>query len=81
MDKVSKAIQKINSKDALKIADTLELLLTNKVEGLDIKKLKGHTDIFRIRVQTYRIIFKRDTDTIQILYIGKRNEKTYKNFL
>lgn len=81
MDKVSKAIQKINSKDALKIADVLELLLENKVESLDIKKLKGHTDIFRIRVQNYRIIFKRDKDTIQILYIGKRNEKTYKNFL
>lgn len=81
MDKVSKAIQKINSKDALKIADALELLLENKVKGLDIKKLKGHTDIFRIRVQNYRIILKRDKDTIQTLYIGKRNEKTYKNFL
>ncbi len=80
MDKISKAIQKINPKDALKIADTLELLLKNKLENLDIKKLKGHKDIFRIRVQDYRIIFKKTSDKIQILYIGKRNDKTYKSY-
>lgn len=79
MDKISKAVKKLNSKDALKIADTIELLVKGKLNNLNIKKLKGHKDIFRVRVGDYRIIFKKEFDSVTLLHIGNRDDKTYKN--
>jgi len=67
MDKISKAIQKLNSKDALKIADVIELLIQGKLDTLDIKRLKDRQDIFRVRVGTYRIIFKQKKGKVFIL--------------
>ncbi|MCB9805829.1 type II toxin-antitoxin system RelE/ParE family toxin [Candidatus Nomurabacteria bacterium] len=78
MDKISKAVKKLNSKDALKIADTIELLVKGDLKNLNIKRLKGHKDIFRVRVGNYRIIFKKEVKGVTILHIGNRDEKTYK---
>lgn len=80
MDKVSKAIQKINSKDALKISDALEDILNSKAKNLDIKKLRGYDDIFRVRVCEYRIIYQKNNHEMNILEISKRNDSTYKNY-
>jgi len=79
MDKISKAIKKINPKDAPKIADTIEFLVKGKLDDLNIKKLKGHKDIFRVRVGNYRIIYKQKIDKITLLHIGHRDENTYKS--
>jgi mRNA interferase RelE/StbE len=85
MDKISKFIKKIDPKDANKIADVLERLVDNDLKNLDIKKLKGSKDIFRIRFGKYRIIYtKKDKETeddeIKILEVSQRNENTYKNY-
>jgi mRNA-degrading endonuclease RelE of RelBE toxin-antitoxin system len=79
MDKVSKSIRNLDSKTAKKITKTMELLFKNKIEFLDIKKLRGYRDIFRIKTGNYRIIYKKGRK-IKILFIGHRDEKTYKNF-
>gem|GEM_PF-4986214 len=44
-------------------------------------KLKGSTDIYRLRKKNYRIIFKDaiPTKSPQILRIMRRDEKTYEN--
>ena len=46
--------------------------------GLNIKKLQGYKDIFRLRKGKFRIIFLKNDKIIQIIDIGRRNEKTYK---
>ncbi len=79
MDKVSKAIQKLNSKEALKIVGIIELIVKGDLQELDVKRLKGHKDIFRVRVGSYRIIFKTTNNIVIILHIGKRSDKTYNN--
>jgi mRNA-degrading endonuclease RelE of RelBE toxin-antitoxin system len=79
MDKISKFIKKIDPKDASKIADVLERLSDNDLKNLDIKKLKGSKDIFRVRFDKYRIIYTNDGD-IKILEISQRDENTYKNY-
>jgi len=80
MDKISKVVKKLNSKDAIKIANTIELLVKNNLNNLNIKRLKGYKDIFRIRVGNYRIIFKKEMEKVIILHIGNRDDKTYKNY-
>ncbi|NCS99138.1 type II toxin-antitoxin system RelE/ParE family toxin [Candidatus Parcubacteria bacterium] len=80
MDKISKLINKISKKDALNIADTLQKIIENKTNKLDIRKLRGHDYIFRVRFGNYRIIYTDNKKQIKILEISKRDEQTYKNF-
>lgn len=47
---------------------------------LDVKKLKGTKNTFRIRIGRYRIIYEviNEEKLILVLKIAKRDEKTYK---
>jgi mRNA-degrading endonuclease RelE of RelBE toxin-antitoxin system len=80
MDKISKAIKKLSAKDAVKISEIIEMLISGNFNKLDIKKLKGFDDIFRVKKGSIRIIFKKEESDVKILSIGTRNDKTYKNY-
>ena len=47
--------------------------------GLDLKKLKGRNDIYRIRKGKIRIIYRVDNKQIYLLAIERRSENTYKD--
>ncbi len=79
MDKITKALQKLSGKERQKVKTILSRLLTGKIDGLDIKKLKDRNDIFRVRVGGLRIIYRVDQkEKIIVLTIARRNENTYK---
>ena len=60
----------------------LELLIDKIISlnwgSLDIKKLKGYQDIFRLRKGKLRIIFIKIGKNINIINIEHRKETTYK---
>ncbi len=56
----------------------IEKLISLNWRGLDIKKLRGYQNIFRLRKGEIRIIFAKDKRYISILSIDRRNESTYK---
>lgn len=79
MDKITKALNRLNSKERSIVKAILEKIQNNNFIGLDIKKLKGYSDIFRARRGKIRIIYRLDkTGQAYILTIEKRSEKTYK---
>jgi len=78
MDKIEKALAKLSGKEREKIKQALEKLFSKEVTGMDIKKLKGRKDIFRLRVGNLRIIYRLNDDKIFILAISRRNEDTYR---
>ena len=81
MDKIKKALQRLTKKEQKIIEKILHLLKSGTYVGLDIKKLKGREDIFRVRKNDFRIIYRVDhKGSIFILTIERRNEKTYKKF-
>ncbi|MEK7149299.1 MAG: type II toxin-antitoxin system RelE/ParE family toxin [Patescibacteria group bacterium] len=81
MDKIKKALQRLTKKEQKIIKKILHLLKSGTYVGLDIKKLKGREDIFRVRKNDFRIIYRVDhKGSIFILTIERRNEKTYKKF-
>lgn len=48
--------------------------------NLDIKKLKGYKNIFRIRKGNFRIIYQlMEGKEVYVLTIERRSETTYKN--
>ncbi len=79
MDKIAKALAKLSAKEREKVKIVLAKLAGNKLSGLDIKHLKGRSDIFRVRLGDIRIIYRQNSKgEILILAIARTNEKTYK---
>ncbi len=78
MDKIKKALEKLNAKDRFSIKNVLERLSVGDARGLDIKKLKGREDIFRVRKGDFRIIYRLHDESIFILAIERRSDNTYK---
>ncbi|PLS67469.1 MAG: DNA helicase UvrD, partial [Cyanobacteria bacterium M5B4] len=43
----------------------------------DAKKLKGHKDVYRIRIGDYRLFYAIGTGWVKLLSVRKRDERTY----
>jgi len=78
MDKIRKALNKLSPKEKQKFKEILVQIKTGNFQDLDLKKLKGRNDIFRVRKSNMRIIFRKTFDYIKILTLERRSSKTYK---
>lgn len=78
MDKIVKALKKLSPKERSIVSGVIEKIAVGDFSRLDLKKLKGYNDIFRIRKGNIRIIFRLDSGDIKIISIDKRKEDTYK---
>lgn len=79
MDKIEKSLRKLSSKKRSLIEAVIMKLLHRQFDSLDIKKLKGIDNHFRVRVGNYRIVFFDVEKNLKIKSILKRDDKTYKN--
>jgi len=77
MDKIRKALEKLSKKERAQIKTILTRLNSGRFEGLNVKKLRGREDIFRVRKGGFRIIYRLQGQNIFILAIGRRRESTY----
>jgi len=77
MDKIQRFLNNLSPKEKLRIKDILIRINLQNFKGLDLKKLKGRSDIFKIRKGKLRIIFRKRDNKIFILTIEKRNDNTY----
>lgn len=78
MDKIEKLLKKFSAKEKLQIKQILQKIYSGNLKSVDLKKLKGYKDIFRVRKGDIRIIYRLDSnDNIFILAIERRNDKTY----
>ena len=78
MDKIQKALEKLTGKERKKIREILTQLKKRRMNNLNIKKLKGREDVFRIRKGKIRIIYRTDIkNNIFILSIERRSDTTY----
>lgn len=77
MDKTEKALKKLNRKEKESVKQILTQLATGILNGLDVKKLKGRKDVFRIRKGKLRIMYRIAEKKIFILAIERRSDTTY----
>ncbi len=81
MDKVDKALLKLPDKRRKKILKAFALVVRGETKGLQIKKLKGHTDLYRLRVGNDRLVYRVFSDKKpETIFIGKRDDQTYHDF-
>ena len=79
MDKIEKALAKLTAKEREKIRSILEKISAGDLTVLDVKKLKGREDIFRVRKGALRIIYRiLENSDIVILEITRRSDTTYR---
>ena len=77
MDKIDKALNKLSEKERQKLKEILFQIAKGAFYGLDVKKLKGRKDVFRVRKASIRIIFRRLDHSIKVLTVERRTSKTY----
>jgi mRNA-degrading endonuclease RelE of RelBE toxin-antitoxin system len=77
MDKIEKALNKLGSDERKKLKKILIQIDRKDFQNLDLKKLKGRNDVFRVRKGNIRIIFYKTDNPIKILSIERRSSKTY----
>ena len=80
MDRNQKFLKRLTEKELTAVENTLQKLLIRDTEKLDIKKLTGYRDIYRVRIGNIRIIFLDTGNYTEVLEISRRSERTYKKF-
>jgi mRNA interferase RelE/StbE len=79
MDKISKALAKLTVREKEVIAEIFTKIQNGKIAGLDLKKLKGYDDIYRVRFGKWRVIYRTDDrGKIFLVSFDRRNDHTYK---
>jgi mRNA-degrading endonuclease RelE of RelBE toxin-antitoxin system len=77
MDKITKLLKKLSARERGRLEEILTLIVSGETASLDIKKLKGMDDVYRVRVGTLRIIFQKHKNDIRILEASRRDDNTY----
>ncbi len=84
MHPADKFLKKLPNDKRRLIEGVLAYIRQGKFSGLDVKKLKGYSDVFRVRKGDVRIIFQMSRtalpDDTVILDIRWRNEGTYSDY-
>ena len=80
-DKTEKALRKLSEKERGRLKSLLLLIKSGTLNGLDLAKLKGTDDIYRVRKGDLRVIFRKTKDdVIMILAIERRSDTTYSKY-
>ncbi len=80
-DKIKKFLSRLSRREFELIEALLLDIRNNQLDNLDVKPLKGHKNIFRVRKGQIRLIFsKNNSGEVKILSISRRDDQTYRNF-
>ncbi|MCR4278798.1 MAG: type II toxin-antitoxin system mRNA interferase toxin, RelE/StbE family [bacterium] len=77
-DQIQKFLRKLSDKERRVITRLIEMIVLGKLTGLDVKKLQGSQDVFRIRKGDIRIIYRRSDNEVFIIAIERRTKNTYR---
>lgn len=76
MDKIEKALLRLNKKERDAVEIVLARIKAGDLAGIDVVKMKGRDDIFRVRKGKIRIIFQKGAK-IQLIAVERRSDTTY----
>jgi len=78
MDRIDKALVKLSTKEKEWVKEISAQLSRKETDNLNIKKLKGREDIFRVRKGDIRVIYRTEKEKLFLLAIERKNDNTYK---
>ena len=78
MKNLERELKKFSQKEIRRIEFLLRKIIVKNFKGLDLKKLKGLKNIFRLRKGAIRVIFSlEDKKEPRILAIERKSDTTY----
>ncbi len=78
MNDISKFIRSIPTREQIRIEEVISKIKSGDISGLDIKKLRGYSDMFRVRIGNYRIICRHNEQYgFIVVKVTRRNDTTY----
>jgi mRNA interferase RelE/StbE len=77
VDKRKKFLNSLTEKDKKRLAEAVSQIERGDTQDLDIKKLKGVENQYRVRVGKFRIIYEMVGDRFIILDVARRDDTTY----
>ena len=81
MNALQKVLAKLTAKEKKLVTETIEKITKHSFEGLDVKRLKGASNAFRVRKGDFRILYYlTGNNEPMITAIERRSEKTYRRF-
>ena len=81
VDRIRKTLRKQSKKHQEQLKEVIRRITADDLIGLDIKKLQGSNDVYRVRRASFRIIFRRNSNAMNvILSVEKRSDNTYNDF-
>lgn len=79
VDRIDKQLRRLTLKQRQKFEKLIEQILSGDTRNLDVKKLKGRDDVYRVRKGNFRIIFRIEkSDHVKIIAFENRSDTTYK---
>jgi mRNA-degrading endonuclease RelE of RelBE toxin-antitoxin system len=78
-DRTQKLLAKLDAKNRKAILLVTKQLRAGNEKGLDIKPLKGHKNVYRVRVGNYRIVYSRQNGKYNQIDIVRRDDRTYRS--
>ena len=79
MDSIQKLLARLNRKERERVEEALKEVQDGNLDDLNVKKLKGESGLFRVRVGSIRIILTKEKDSMRVIAIDRRSESTYKD--
>ncbi len=76
MNKVDKFLKKLSLEDRIVVEKCLKSIKSGNFANLNLKKLKGKENKFRVKRGNIRIIFSME-ESVRIFSISRRNDTTY----
>jgi mRNA-degrading endonuclease RelE of RelBE toxin-antitoxin system len=80
MDKIKKLLRRLSPSEREAVEKLIKAILAGATKGLNLKKLIGHRNIYRVRSGSIRIVFLKESSNIRILEISRRSDTTYNRF-
>lgn len=78
-DRIDKFLLKLESKERQRLINLIERIVHGEHRGLDVKKLHGTKDVYRVRMGSIRIIYRMIQNVIMIIAIERRSDTTYRS--
>jgi mRNA-degrading endonuclease RelE of RelBE toxin-antitoxin system len=81
VDTIRKTLKRLPAKQRTQLLEALRLIRTDDLTGLDVKKLQGRNDVYRVRKGVFRVIFRKIPNVENtIIAIERRSDTTYNEF-
>lgn len=78
MDRIQKFLRQLSPKPRRQVIEAIGAIAQNRLEGMDVKPLKGKKNWFRCRLGNTRIVFVRSRPGTNIVIEAEFRGKAYR---